>query len=189
MLRRENLIACRSRRNRRRRRTTAGIGWSRPTPLMVRSRLYSITSILPRNRSVNACVHGSTRSGCQSLSRNRTIVMVHLLSRLGFVFRLEPLDRLERSSPGYGPGASPATLERQGTAIDRPGDRRLADVRHAVCRRVLHPPPFSSISLWIPTFPATGRRHWIPRWRREVASRVADVAGSRLRRDEPLVAG
>src|SRR6185369_12693578 len=25
----------------------------------------------------------------------------------------EPLDRLERSSPGYGPGASPSTLERQ----------------------------------------------------------------------------
>ena len=28
----------------------------------------------------------------------------------------EPLDRLERSSPGYGPGTSPSTLERQCTA-------------------------------------------------------------------------
>src|SRR5262245_13036225 len=139
MLRRENLIACRSRRNRRRRRTTAGIGWSRPTPLIVRSRLYSITSILPRNRSVMARVHGSTRNGCQSLSRNRTIVMVHLLSRL--VFLMEPHDRLERSSPGYGPGTSPSTLAGQGTAFVPPDERRLADVRHAVCRRVLHPPP------------------------------------------------
>src|SRR5436190_18244905 len=31
-----------------------------------------------------ARVHGSTRNGCHSLSRNKTIVMVHLLS--GFVF-------------------------------------------------------------------------------------------------------
>jgi len=28
----------------------------------------------------------------------------------------EPRDRLERSSPGYGPGASPSTLAGQGTA-------------------------------------------------------------------------
>src|SRR3954452_12082595 len=49
----------------------------------------------------------------------------------------EPLDRLERSSPGYGPGTSPSTLERQRSAVTRPGDRRLADVRHAVCQRAL----------------------------------------------------
>src|SRR6476659_5496151 len=106
---------------------------------MVRSRLYSITSILPRNRSVMARVHGSTRSGCQSLSRNRTIVIG--LPPFFLVLRIGPHDRLERSSPGYGPGTSPSTLAGQGTAVTPPGDRRLADVRHAVCRRVLHPPP------------------------------------------------
>ena len=53
----------------------------------------------------------------------------------------EPLDRLERSSPGYGPGTSPSTLERQRSAVISPGDRRLADVRHAVCQRGILPPP------------------------------------------------
>src|SRR3954465_11482325 len=49
----------------------------------------------------------------------------------------EPLDRLERSSPGYGPGTSPSTLERQCTAAVPLDGRRLADVRHAVCQRAL----------------------------------------------------
>src|SRR6185312_10854090 len=79
MFTREKRIAWRSRRNRRNTRTTAGIGSSRLTHLMVRSRLYVITSTLPRNRSVIARVHGATRRGCQSASRNRTIVMAHLL--------------------------------------------------------------------------------------------------------------
>jgi len=47
----------------------------------------------------------------------------------------EPLDRFERSSPGYGPGASPSTLERQRATAVPPDGRRLADVRRAVCRR------------------------------------------------------
>ena len=51
--------------------------------------------------------------------------------------RSEPLDRLERSSPGYGPGTSPSTLERQCTAAVPLDDRRLADVRHAICQRAL----------------------------------------------------
>src|SRR6185295_1492991 len=49
----------------------------------------------------------------------------------------EPLDRLERSSPGYGPGTSPSTLERQRATAVPLDDRRLADVRYAVCQRVL----------------------------------------------------
>jgi len=60
---------------------------------------------------------------------------------------MEPHDRLERSSPGYGPGASRSTLAGQGTATLRPEGRRLADVRHAVCRRVLHPPPPRNLSV------------------------------------------
>jgi hypothetical protein len=47
----------------------------------------------------------------------------------------EPLDRLERSSPGYGPGTSPSTLERQRATGLPPETRRLADVRRAVCQR------------------------------------------------------
>ena len=50
---------------------------------------------------------------------------------------IEPLDRLERSSPGYGPGASPSTLERQRAAALPPESRRLADVRRAACQRAL----------------------------------------------------
>src|SRR5678816_830369 len=69
---------------------------------MARSRLYSITSILPRNRSVMAWVHGSTRSGCQSLSRNRTIVMVHLLSRLVCFLEWSPSTDLNGPLPGTG---------------------------------------------------------------------------------------
>jgi hypothetical protein len=80
MFTREKRMACRSRRNRRSTRTTAGIGTSRVTALIIRSRLYSITSTLPRNRSVTARVHGATRSGCQSTSRNDTIVMVVITS-------------------------------------------------------------------------------------------------------------
>src|SRR5262245_48647936 len=55
---------------------------------------------------------------------------------------MEPHDRLERSSPGYGPGASRSTLEGQ-RAAEIPLDlRRLADVRYAVCQRVrLRRPP------------------------------------------------
>src|SRR2546423_1312707 len=41
---------------------------------------------------------------------------------------LEPLDRLERSSPGYGPGTSPSTLERQCTAAAAP-DGKLGTLR------------------------------------------------------------
>jgi hypothetical protein len=52
----------------------------------------------------------------------------------------EPLDRLERSSPGYGPGASPSTLEGQRSTVIPPDDRRLADVRSAVCQRGILPP-------------------------------------------------
>ena len=48
---------------------------------------------------------------------------------------MEPLDRLERSSPGYGPGTSPSTLERQRATALPPEGRRLADVRRAVCQR------------------------------------------------------
>ena len=48
---------------------------------------------------------------------------------------MEPLDRLERSSPGYGPGTSPSTLERQRATGLPPETRRLADVRRAVCQR------------------------------------------------------
>jgi hypothetical protein len=57
-------------------------------------------------------------------------------------FESEPHDRLERSSPGYGPGASPSTLAGQ-RAAEIPLDlRRLADVRYAVCQRVrLRRPP------------------------------------------------
>jgi hypothetical protein len=52
---------------------------------------------------------------------------------------MEPLDRLERSSPGYGPGTSPSTLERQRATGLPPEARRLADVRPAVCQRGLLP--------------------------------------------------
>src|SRR4029079_12251682 len=87
----------------------------------------------------------------------------------------EPHDRLERSSPGYRPGASPSTLAGQGTAATPPGDRRLADVRRAVCRRALHPPPPRHLVV-DPDSPAyqagvTGSAGW----RREVATRIRSV--------------
>src|SRR5262245_4014692 len=90
---------------------------------------------------------------------------------------MEPHDRLERSSPGYGPGASPSTLAGQGTAATPPGDRRLADVRHAVCRRVFHPPPPRHL-VTDPDPPAyqagvTGSDGW----RREVATRSMIAEG------------
>jgi len=51
MFRRENLIRIRSRLKRRSTRTTAGIGYVWLTPAMVRSRLYSMTSIFPVKKS------------------------------------------------------------------------------------------------------------------------------------------
>src|SRR5262245_61028945 len=88
---------------------------------MARSRLYSITSILPRNRSVMARVHGSTRSGCQSLSRNRTIVMVHLLS--GFVFDCGLGCDEEARSKGDLSRVREAARRRWAEAVARDGDR------------------------------------------------------------------
>src|SRR3954469_7883052 len=107
MFTRENRSACRSRRNRRSTRTTAGMGSSRLTVLMVRSRLCSITSTLPRKRSVIARVQGSTLNGCQSWSRNRTIVMAHLL--LCFFVSSHPRDS-NSASPAYRAGAAPSLL-------------------------------------------------------------------------------
>src|SRR3954466_12126328 len=75
------------------------------------------------------CTRGRIRTCGGALNRRLRCRFATLVS--------EPLDRFERSSPGYGPGTSPSTLERQRSAVTPPGDRRLADVRRAVCQRAL----------------------------------------------------
>jgi hypothetical protein len=117
---------------------------------------------------------------------------------------IEPPDRLERSSPGYRPGTSPSTLEGQGAAVvtqdDKNGHprrvpepsreglrsakpsyvharRRLADVRHAVCRRVLHPRPSPN------PLPVSGERgEGRARSRLELQGSESNRPGSRLMR-------
>ena len=79
--------------------------------------------------SRQTCTRGRIRTCGGALNRRLRCRFATLVS--------EPLDRLERSSPGYGPGTSPSTLERQCTAAVLLDGRRLADVRHAVCQRAL----------------------------------------------------
>src|SRR5262245_60410468 len=122
---------------------------------MVRSRLYSITSILPRNRSVMAWVHGSTRNGCQSLSRNRTIVMVHLLSRFVLCVGFEGSPSTDLNGPLPGTGRVRRRLRLKGRVRRSPhqvtADLQTCDTRSAgACFIRRH----HGISPWIPTFTA-----------------------------------
>src|SRR4029079_12213597 len=94
----------------------------------------------------------------------------------------EPHDRLERSSPGYRPGASPSTLAGQSTAATPPGDRRLADVRHAVSGRVCHPPPTRTIRCYRVTRPVHEPSDGGARSRLELQGSESNRPGSRLMR-------